>query len=82
MMTHIKQPTVPPMPIKEEDKEWLVIKFKDGEIAHYSPNEYTDYYYDKVCFVVIRDKQWIGIYNIDEIKWIEVATDESNIPRH
>ena len=80
-MMDIKQPTVPPMPIKEED-EWLVIKFKDGEIAHYSPNEYTDYYYDKVCFVVIRDKQWIGIYNIDEIKWIEVATDESNIPRH
>lgn len=43
-MIGIKQPTVPPMPIKEEDKEWLVIKFKDGEIAHYSPNEYTDYY--------------------------------------
>lgn len=78
-MTYVKQPTIPPMPIKEEDKEWLVIKFKDGEIAKYLPNEYTDYYYDKVCFVVIRDKQWIGIYNIDEIKWIEVATDESNI---
>lgn len=81
-MTNVKQPTVPPMPIKEEDKEWLVIKFKDGDLAHYAPNEYTDYYYDKVCFVVIRDKQWIGIYNIDEIKWIEVATDESNISGH
>lgn len=81
-MTNVKQPTVPPMPIKEEDNEWLIIKFKDGEYAKYKPNEYTDYYYDKVCFVVIRDKQWIGIYNIDEIKWIEVATDESNIPRH
>ena len=83
MMTRIEQPTVPPMPIKEEDKEWLVIKFKDGDIAKYAPNEYTDYYYDKVCFVVIRDKQWIGIYNIDEIKWIEVVDgDESNISRH
>ena len=78
-MTRIEQPTVPPMPIKEEDNEWLIIKFKDGEYAKYKPNEYTDYYYDKVCFVVIRDKQWIGIYNIDEIKWIEVVTDESNI---
>lgn len=81
-MTNVKQPTVPPMPIKEEDKEWLVIKFKDGEYAKYKPDEYTDYYYDKVCFVVIRDKQWIGIYNIDEIKWIEVVDgDESNISR-
>ena len=81
-MTHIEQPTVPPMPIKE-DNDWLVIKFKDGDLAHYAPSEYTDYYYDKVCFVVIKDKQWIGIYNIDEIKWIEVISgEESNIFRH
>lgn len=76
-MTHIEQPTVPQMPTKYEDNEWLVIKFKDGDLAHYAPSEYTDYYYDKVCFVVIKDKQWIGIYNIDEIKWIEVVTHEN-----
>lgn len=78
-MKDIKQPTIPPMPIKE-DNEWLVIKFKDGDLAHYAPNEYTDYYYDKVCFVVIRDKQWIGIYNLSEIKWIEVTRGEGNLP--
>ena len=77
-MTEIKGYTTQKVSV-EEDNEWLIIKFKDGEYAKYKPNEYTDYYYDKVCFVVIRDKQWIGIYNIDEIKWIEVVTDESNI---
>lgn len=76
-MTYIEQPTVPQMPTKYGDNEWLVIKFKDGDLAHYAPSEYTDYYYDKVCFVVIKDKQWIGIYNIDEIKWIEVVTHEN-----
>ena len=78
IMTEIDGYTTPNMPVKKNG-EWLIIKFKDGEYAKYKPNEYTDYYYDKVCFVVIRDKQWIGIYNIDEIKWIEVVTDESNI---
>lgn len=78
-MTEIDGYTTPNMPVKKNG-EWLIIKFKDGEYAKYKPNEYTDYYYDKVCFVVIRDKQWIGIYNIDEIKWIEVVDgDESNI---
>lgn len=78
IMTKIDGYTTPNMPVKKNG-EWLIISFKDGEYAKYKPDEYTDYYYDKVCFVVIRDKQWIGIYNIDEIKWIEVVTDESNI---
>lgn len=75
-MTHIEIPTVPQIPTKNVDNDWLIIKFKDGDLAHYAPNDYTDYYYDKVCFVVIKNKQWIGIYNIDEIKWIEIVTHE------
>lgn len=75
-MTHIEIPTAPQIPTKKVDNDWLIIKFKDGDLAHYAPNDYTDYYYDKVCFVVIKNKQWIGIYNIDEIKWIEIVTHE------
>ena len=75
-MTHIEKPTALQIPTKEADNDWLIIKFKDGDLAHYAPNDYTDYYYDKVCFVVIKNKQWIGIYNINEIKWIEIVTHE------
>lgn len=55
--------------------EWLIICSKDGEYAKYKPDEYTDYHYDKKCFIVIRDEQWIGIYNIDEIKCVEVIQE-------
>lgn len=70
----IEQPTITQLNIKE-DKDWLIIKFRDGEVAKYPPYEFTDYYYDKICFVVIKDKRWIGIYNIDEIKYVEVVQE-------
>lgn len=77
----IKQPTIPTMPKRPKrkevgmDKEWITIVFQNGDVAHYKPEEYTDYHYDKICFIVIRDKQWIGIYNIDEIKYVEVIQE-------
>lgn len=49
----------------------LRIVFKDDEIKEYEENEYTDYHYDGKVFVVINDKQWIGIYNIDVIAAVE-----------
>lgn len=49
----------------------LRIVFKNGEIVKYKKKEFTDYYYDKVCFVVINKKQWVGIYNLDCIAAIE-----------
>jgi len=58
------------------NKQWITIDFKNGEICHYSPDEYTDYQYDKKYFIVIRDKQWIGFYNLDEIRYIEISTVE------
>ena len=57
-------------------KMWITIVFKDGEICRYSRDEYTDYQYDNKCFIVIHDRQWIGIYNLDEIRYIEVSTKE------
>ena len=73
-MTEIDGYTTPNMPVKKNG-EWLIISFKDGEYAKYKPDEYTDYYYDKICFVVIKDRRWIGIYNIDEIKYVEVVQE-------
>ncbi len=56
--------------------KWITIDFKNGEICHYSPSEYTDYQYDGKYFIVIRDKQWIGFYNLTEIRYIEIGTVE------
>ena len=58
------------------DNRWITIDFKNGEICHYSPSEYTDYKYDGKYFIVVKDKQWIGFYNLDEIRYIEISTVE------
>ena len=58
------------------NKQWITIKFNNGEICHYKPIEYTDYDYDKKFFIVIRNKQWIGLYNLDEIRYVEIGTVE------
>lgn len=55
---------------------WVIIEFKNGEIRRYKPDEYTEYSYDRRYFIVIRDKQWIGLYNLDEIRYVEVGPVE------
>lgn len=53
----------------------LRIVFKDGSVRKYKKKQFTDYYYDKKVFVVIKKKQWIGIYNIDAIATVEYLED-------
>ena len=50
----------------------LKITFQDGTQKTYKSKQFTDYTYDRKCFVVIKKKQWIGIYNLDCIESIEV----------
>ena len=50
----------------------IEINFKNGEVSHYKDNEYTDYKYDGKYFIVIRDNQWIGFYNLDCVMCIDV----------
>ena len=54
--------------------KWIIIDFKNGEMCHYKPQEYTDYRYDGKYFIVINDKQWVGFYNLDEVRYIEVES--------
>lgn len=53
--------------------EWITMVFRNGEMCHYKPEEYTDYRYDGKYFIVIRDKQWIGFYNLDVVSYIEIS---------
>lgn len=50
----------------------IEIVLKNGDMAHYKPDEYTDYKYDGKYFIVIYEKQWIGFYNLDCVEYIEV----------
>lgn len=58
------------------NNQWLTIYLKNGDVAHYAPSDYTDYHYDGKCFIVIKNKQWIGIYNLDIFGYMEVSTVE------
>lgn len=59
----------------DEEKEWLIVVLKNGNVAKYSPDEYTDYYYDKSIFTVIKDQRWIAGYNWDCVEYFEVTCD-------
>ena len=56
----------------------IEIVFKNGDMAHYKSNEYTDYKYDGKYFIVIYEKQWIGFYNLDSVEYIEVARNHKS----
>lgn len=53
----------------------LRIVYKNGEVISYPEDSYTDYSYDSKCFIVLKDKQWIGMYNMDCISNIEFDGD-------
>ena len=59
------------------DCKFITIVFRNGNVCHYSPSEYTDYKYDGKYFIVIYEKQWIGFYNLDCVEYIEVSSIEA-----
>ena len=50
----------------------IEIVFQNGDYIKYKPEDYTEYKYDGKYFIVIYDKQWIGIYNLTYIEYIEI----------
>lgn len=58
--------------IKEFNND-ITIVFNNGHMITYTGDEYTEYKYDGKIFVVIRDTQWIGLFNIDAVEYITVG---------
>ena len=50
----------------------ITIIFKDGKAVRWKKKDFTDYWYDGKCFIVIRKRQWVGIYNLDELESVTV----------
>ena len=53
----------------------LRIVFKNGEVLVYRGSDFSDYTYDGKCLIVIRGKQWVGIYNIDAISAMQYVDE-------
>lgn len=53
----------------------LEITLKNGDQYRWAKGTYTDYRCDGNSFIVIRDKEWIGIYNMDCIAVVERKED-------
>lgn len=51
----------------------IVITLRDGDIIIWSENEYDDYSYEGSVFVVIRNNEWVGIYNMKDVVSVEVG---------
>lgn len=45
----------------------LKITFKNGNVCTWKKEEYDDYKYDGKCLIIIKNEQWVGIYNMDNI---------------
>ena len=35
--------------------------------------EYTEYKYDGKCFIIIKEQQWVGIYNMDNVVSVVIS---------
>lgn len=64
--------------VQSMDNDWLIIVLKDGSTAKYSPEEYTDYYYDKSIFAVIKDKRWIAGYNWNCVEYFSIEYEKED----
>lgn len=49
----------------------LHIIMRNGHLINYDENQFTDYQYDGKYFVVIKGKQWVGLYNLDCIEYVQ-----------
>lgn len=58
----------------------LEITFKDGSSSNWKSGNFTDYEYMKDIFVVKYNVQWVGIYNMSEIKSIVCYEEECANP--
>ena len=49
------------------------ITFKNGKICEWGDGSYRDYKYDGKCFIAIGNNSDLGIYNIDDVSFVEVG---------
>lgn len=51
----------------------IIITLKDKTQIIWDKDEYDDYSYEGPIFVVKKDQEWVGIYNMDRVISVEVG---------
>jgi hypothetical protein len=51
----------------------------NGAYDEWKPEQYTDYMYDRKCFIIIKGEQWVGIYNMDSGRHLMRSYDKESI---
>lgn len=51
-------------------KDTLTIRMKNGGKFVFKSDEYTDYEYRSTIFVVYKNEQWVGIFNMSEVSCV------------
>ena len=57
----------------------IQITMVNGSYICWNKDQYTDYLYDGKIFAVIRDSQWVGIYNIDRVQEIRIDKQKGSV---
>lgn len=60
------------------DNAVIRVNMKTGT-DEWLPNEWDDYSYEGAIFVVKREGNWVGIYNMDNVLSITVEEDEDSL---
>lgn len=53
----------------------LTIMFRDGSSRTWKKDTYTDYEVTNGLFVVEKGMQWVGFYQLADIKYMECVDD-------
>lgn len=48
------------------------ITMNNGYCDEWIPEQYTDYMYDGKCFIIIKEGNWVGIYNMSSVRSVTV----------
>lgn len=54
----------------------IKIILRNGCIVRWKKKQWTSYKYDGKCFIVIKDNEWAGIYNMDSIISVVVKKEK------
>lgn len=52
--------------------EKIEITFKNGESVIYNRGDWDDYAYDGNAVIVKKQGAWVGIYNFDNVAFVEL----------
>ena len=53
----------------------ITIIMANEQVIQWKSNAYTDYKYDGKFFIIIRNGEWVGFYNLDHVISIIVKGD-------